>query len=555
MSEKSASSRQRTTLIMPEKGASRSPRVFPAAPSVKCYFASESAERARSALVRCVERMDGPALLIGPSGSGKSLLLAVLADLFRYRLSVAVLTGGALRTPRELHQGILYALGMHFRGMDEGELRLTLLARLEEEDEDSQEGVLLLVDEAQSLPVDLMEEIRMLTNVVRDGVSRVRLVLAGAPELEEQLADARLASLQQRLAVRCYLTHLSRRETREYILAHLSAAQLDASLFTSDAIDQVYDVTEGLPRLVNQLCDHVLLLAGADARASVDARLVDEAWSDLQQFPAARTAFALETDESYSDAQPEANPRERSDNVLEFGALGDDEEPAARLDTIEERLSSISIESARRSARGDRRADGDEIDFSLPEGDRPEVEIVFRGSSAGGHPATGSAACPIADDFREEEVVADPFQTEATAGAPTWAPTRQAAVTELNPAFGERAAIGVAEARVAADRGDERDVPPLQSVPLMAHVETNLFAPDPVWPDEQFSTASIVLSGQEQANALSGPVGAWDRASAEQAVGSAQEPAAPDRATAPVKRNSRAPAPKRFATLFSSLQD
>ena len=94
-----------------------------------------------------------------------------------------------------------------------------------------------MVDEAQALAVHLLEELRLLTNLSRGGVPRVRLVMAGLPALEEKLASPELQSFSQRLSARCYLAPLTRAETAQYVRAQLAASHVDADrLFAAPAL-------------------------------------------------------------------------------------------------------------------------------------------------------------------------------------------------------------------------------------------------------------------------------------------------------------------------------
>src|SRR5262245_15774295 len=181
-----------------------SKRPFSAAPSADCFISTGSLEPARQTLIRCIDRAEGPGLVVGPAGTGKSLLCQILAEQFRGRFQVAHLAGARLCTRRALLQNILFELKLPYREMDEGELRLSLVDHLEPRS-GGPEGLLLLVDEAHTLPLRLIEEVRLLTNVVRDGQSRVRLFLAGGMALEERLASPKLESFHQRIAARCYL--------------------------------------------------------------------------------------------------------------------------------------------------------------------------------------------------------------------------------------------------------------------------------------------------------------------------------------------------------------
>jgi len=132
-------------------------RPFAAAPQPERYFPAQSVEAAYHALARCVDRAEGPGILIGGAGTGKSLLLEMLARRFADRFSVAMLSSGSFSSRRELLQAILYELQLPYRGLDEGEMRLALFEHLNP-NPDCPAGVLLLVDEAQRLAMRLLEE-------------------------------------------------------------------------------------------------------------------------------------------------------------------------------------------------------------------------------------------------------------------------------------------------------------------------------------------------------------------------------------------------------------
>lgn len=286
-------------------------RPFPSAPRVNLYFPASSAENAHQTLTRCIGRAEGPGLLIGGAGTGKSLLCHLLAARFRDAFHVVMLTSARLCTRRALLQSILFELGLPYRGLEEGELRLSLIDFLKL-DESDREGVLLLVDEAHTLPLRLVEEIRMITNSLYEGQPCVRPVLAGGPALEERLANPRLESLNQRVAARCYLQPLNYEETFEYIRSQIFTVGGDpAKVFTEDAHAAVHQATDGVPRLVNQLCDHALVLAVVNERRQVDARLIEEAWSDLQQLPA--------------PCQGPSTEASGDEGVIEFGTLDEPE--------------------------------------------------------------------------------------------------------------------------------------------------------------------------------------------------------------------------------------
>src|SRR5262245_5548935 len=107
-----------------------SERPFAAVPLAKRYFPAAIAEHARQALARCIQRDEGVGLLTGPAGTGKSILCQVLAIQFCGQMEVALLTSGRLCTRRALLQAILFELGLPYRGMEESELRLSLIDHL-----------------------------------------------------------------------------------------------------------------------------------------------------------------------------------------------------------------------------------------------------------------------------------------------------------------------------------------------------------------------------------------------------------------------------------------
>jgi type II secretory pathway predicted ATPase ExeA len=285
-------------------------RPFATVPRIDHYFPAAAVEAARATLVRCVERSEGVGVVLGRSGTGKTLLCQVLAVHFGRESQVALLTSGRLGSRRALLQAVLYELAQPYRGMDEGELRLALTDYLTLSDE-CERGAVLLVDEAHDLPLRLLDELRMLTNLVRSGAPAVRIVLAGSCALEERLASPRLDSFNQRITARCYLEPLNGPETQEYIHAWMGSVHGQGPrIFPPEVCQSVYRATEGVPRLINQLCDHALLLACQAGRANLDPDRVNEAWADLQQLPSPASAPS----------------REVQGGVVEFGRLDDDDD-------------------------------------------------------------------------------------------------------------------------------------------------------------------------------------------------------------------------------------
>ena len=375
-------------------------RPFPVAPATELYFPAASIEQARGTLTRLIERAEGPGMVIGAAGTGKSLLCQVLAEQFGEEFQVAQLASGQICTRRALLQALLYSLGLPYRARAEGELRISLVEHLTGKDLPGK-GVLLIIDEAHGLPLRLLEEIRTITNIAREGVPSVRLVLLGSARLEEHLANPKLESFSQRIAARCYLSNFEQAETLQYVKAQISVARgNDEPVVTEEGLKAVHRATDGVPRLVNQVCDHALVLCFAGGVKDIDEHAVEEAWADLQQLP---------LPQNMGDAQKASRERQA---VVEFGSL-DDLEPvsSASAEQVESMEEDDLAEAIPFPGSHSHRMDPEhqlerianqlselEEDFTPIGSIGPEVELIFENTPD-----------PFGSGFDEEEVVFDRY--------------------------------------------------------------------------------------------------------------------------------------------------
>ncbi len=373
-------------------GLSRRP--FSSLPQPELYFPAAATEYARRTVIRCVERGEGVAVVVGPTGCGKSLLGQILAERFRESMHVVRLASGRLDSRRALLQAILFGLARPFRQMDEGELRLSLTEYLSRSED--RRPMLLIADEADALPMRLLDELRMTTNLSADGQPCSRLVLLGGPALEERLTDPRLESFSQRIVARCYVEAMNRTETRECIQSQLAAASSSNIVFTGEACDAVYQATDGVPRLINQLCDHAMILAFADGRTKIDRAVVEEAWADLQQLP---TPWNGNKDEASTGNIIEFGGLDDNDSVLELPDQNDLEDaysvPALRVTPDD---SDLMDQSSRRLDGIEESLEQLDDDFQPAGSIGPEIELVFH-----------DPADLLNEDFQEEERVVDRY--------------------------------------------------------------------------------------------------------------------------------------------------
>ena len=377
-------------------------RPFASIPRIDHYYPAAVIDAARKTLTRCLDRGEGVAMIIGPSGTGKSLLCQVLAEQFQQRFQVALLASTHLDTRRSLLQAILYELDRPYRGMDEGELRLSLVDYITLND-DCSRGVALLVDKAHHLPLRLLDEVRSLTNLTRDMQPAVRMLLAGSHVLEERFASPKLESFSQRISARCYLEAFQRSETQAYIQSRILACGVrGVELFPAETCQMVHKATDGVPRLINQVCDHVLLLAHGAGIRRIEPAHVEEAWADLQQLPTPWNAPAVAS----------------SDGVIEFGGLDDGplesppiagkiaaEDAAPAEDAgIQPTLVAETTEDPEtfEQLRHIQQLLADvQAEFQPVSTSGPEVELVFE------------TPHPFGEAFEEEEVIADRYAAAA----------------------------------------------------------------------------------------------------------------------------------------------
>jgi len=256
-------------------------RPFPGVPVRDRYLPIGPIEDAKRRIARMVDRGESLAVVMGPPGTGKTLLGQKLL-LEHQRTHRGVLLGLVrLGSRAGMIRQVLSQLERPIRGADEDSLHLELVESLT-----TRAGgflpLLLVIDEAQTLTCELLEEVRMLTNLTGAGRALIQVVLLGGPGLEETLTDPHLESFVQRVSARCYLHPLTESETGRYIRESLAPFGHEA---TDGSIRVAHSACAGIPRLINHLMDRAVEIAGERQLPEVDDACVQLAWSDLQQLP------------------------------------------------------------------------------------------------------------------------------------------------------------------------------------------------------------------------------------------------------------------------------
>jgi type II secretory pathway predicted ATPase ExeA len=266
-------------------GLKRRPFLF--VPDLEAYFSAESMEESRRDIEHTIQKGEGIALVFGASGTGKTLLTHILRQSLEKKYTVALVSNSRLETPRALFLQLAHDLHITPTANKETiELRLQLLDFARKE---SPQGVVLLFDDAQCLHPSVLEQIRFLTDSADGSLPLFRVVLAGTLDFEETLTLPSLETFNQRVASRCYLDSFSGEETSQYIVRQTEGIRIDtpqrlsASLFTDEATRRIFQLTDGVPRLINQLCGAALQFAADREVQSVDGALINDAWASFQQ--------------------------------------------------------------------------------------------------------------------------------------------------------------------------------------------------------------------------------------------------------------------------------
>jgi len=255
---------------------------FNMTPDPQFLYLGENHREALAQLVYGVKEKKGFIVLTGEVGTGKTTLVHYLLDkldgidqtktafLFNPKLSV-----------HDFFEYILKDLGMDGHGSTKADYLHTFQQNLLQAYENGKR-VILFIDEAQGLNAELLEEIRLLSNLETSKSKLLQIVLVGQPELNKTLLQPEFRQLKQRVNLRYHLRPLSERETKEYINKRLKVAGAMKRIFTRKAIKEVYRRSGGIPRLINILCDNSLLSGYALERKNIDKNIVKEAARDLQ---------------------------------------------------------------------------------------------------------------------------------------------------------------------------------------------------------------------------------------------------------------------------------
>jgi len=232
-------------------------------------------EEAISSLIYCIQQRRGFTLLTGEVGTGKTTLLNMLLDWLREADVASAFIFNPRMDPIEFFDFMMTDFGVSC----ESTLKSQKLIRLNNwllERYRAKQTAVLVIDEAQNLSTDVLEEIRLLTNLETAREKLLQIVLAGQPELDYKLNRPELRQLRQRITLRCKTRPFDGKETEAYINERLRISGRNGKpIFTPQAVERIYYYSGGIPRVINLICDHALITAYAEGCQSVSAAIVD----------------------------------------------------------------------------------------------------------------------------------------------------------------------------------------------------------------------------------------------------------------------------------------
>jgi general secretion pathway protein A len=239
----------------------------------------------------------GFVVVTGEIGSGKTTLINYLLNKISEEIQVGLVNNTNI-LPAEFLKMVCQEFELDPKTNDKAEL-IDIFSGFLIDQFAAGQRVVLIVDEAQNLTNDTMEEIRMLSNIETDKHHLIQIILVGQPELRFKLQQSNLKQFAQRVTVHCHLKGLENDEVKEYINHRLDVGGSDRTdIFDKETIDNIAVYSRGIPRLINVLCDSALVYGFADELETISTPILDNVYEELK---------TLGTFTDY-DAKPSANP-------------------------------------------------------------------------------------------------------------------------------------------------------------------------------------------------------------------------------------------------------
>ena len=252
---------------------------FQISPDPRFLWLGETHKEALARLKFGIHDNRGFLLLVGDVGTGKTTLINGLLDSLDENVLVATIPDPGLEK-LDFYNFLLHAFNIDKQFTSKGDFLVHFIHFLHKANADKKR-VLIIIDEAQRLDHEMLEELRQLSNIETQSSKLLNIFLVGQIELNETLLETRNRALLQRITTRYNISPLPSKEVDEYIKFRLKVAGCDKNLFSAGAVRQVVAFSNCYPRLINVICDHALLTGFVRGKKKVDARIVKECADDL----------------------------------------------------------------------------------------------------------------------------------------------------------------------------------------------------------------------------------------------------------------------------------
>ena len=329
-------------------------------PDPKFFFGSRSHNKAMAYLHYGLRQAEGFIVITGEIGAGKSMLISHLLD----QLDRSQVVAAHLLTPNMKREDLLAHILSAYRIEPSRQSKTAEIEAFEDflfDQLNHGRRVLLIVDEAQNLPIDTLEELRVLSNMDYDGTPLFQVFLVGQPDFKPVLAGANMEQLRQRVIASYNLEPLSADETRSYIEHRLTVVGWNGDpKFDDDVFPAIHQEADGIPRKINKLCNRILLYCTLEEIRHIDKGVVESVAADLAQ-----EALGDVDAKTATDAAPDAQETQMpTAAVSEAGAGGDDASPlvnGASNETMRAPVENGEDASPTASREGARTSQDDEL--------------------------------------------------------------------------------------------------------------------------------------------------------------------------------------------------
>jgi len=255
---------------------------FSLSPDPAFFYRSEQHEEALANLIYGVQSRKGFIVLTGEVGTGKTTMLECLRDFLDSQYMEFAFIFNSRISSDQFFEMIAYDLDLRCDRTSKTEVLFALNSMLLNQ-ADQGRTVVLIVDEAHNLEWEVLEEIRLLGNLENRRGKLIQVILAGQPELDRKLEAPNLRQLKQRIVLRCNLAPFTEEETAQYIGTRMEKAGMaNQTVFTPELLSEIHVRAQGIPRLINAICDNLLLTCFAVESKVATVDMLDEVSKDMR---------------------------------------------------------------------------------------------------------------------------------------------------------------------------------------------------------------------------------------------------------------------------------